>query len=88
MTLHEKPLQDLELLHIIADVGGLHDRLWRAGDGDLHLFGVFQDRLCQCPYFRRHSGREHDGLAVGGQLLIHLHDVIVEPHVEHTVCLV
>ena len=55
-------------------------------DGD--LFRVAKDGFGQLLDLGWHGGREHDGLSLLRQQLLYLHDIVVEPHVEHAVRLI
>ena len=56
--------------------------------GQLHLDGIVQNGACQLLNLLGHGGTEQDGLAVLGQILLYLQDVIAEAHVKHAVRLV
>ena len=86
--LGEKLLQERHLMCLIADVGRLHDRFRRTRYSDLDLFRVLQDVVRQRPDLRRHGSREHDYLTRFRELLIDLHNVVMEAHIEHAVGLV
>ena len=84
----EELRQDGQLLALIADIGGLHDALGRAGDSQLDLGGVVQDGAGELLDLRWHRRREHHALTVLRQRTVDLHDVLLEAHVEHAVSLV
>ena len=86
--LGEKLLQERHLVCLIADVGRLHDRFRRTRYCDLNLFRVLQDVVCQCANLGRHGSREHDYLTRLRELLIDLHNVVMEAHIEHAIGLV
>ena len=84
----EYVLDDLQFLRLVANVGHLVNFLSRAGYGYLYIYRIVQQLDGQFANLLRHGGREHDALAVLGQLLDYLHDVVDETHVEHAVGLV
>ena len=86
--LGEKLLQERHFMRLVADVGRLHDRFRRTRYCDLDLLRVLQDVVRQRPDLRRHGSREHDYLTRLRELLIDLHNVVMETHIEHAIGLV
>ena len=58
------------------------------GYGQFHFYRIVQNGACQVLNLPGHRGRKHDGLPFFGQILDNLHDVVAEPHVQHTVRLI
>ena len=72
----------------VTDISALLDFLSRTAHGNLYLHRILEQSICQFFYLLRHSGGEHDGLTVGGQLACYHLDVLREAHVQHAVCFV
>ena len=79
---------DVVLHAVIADVGYLTNLLGRLRHGNLHLDRMVENVVRQLLNVIGHGGREHDGLTFRRQITGNLHDVVVEAHVKHAVCLV
>ncbi len=76
------------LLRLMADAALLVYLFGGLRDGDLDHHGVPHDILGQSLRLGRHRGTIEDLLTVIGQELGNGHDVVIEAHVEHAVCLV
>ena len=79
---------DAQLLALVADVCRLRNRLVGFRNGNRNLSRVVQNRTCQLADLRRERCREHNRLALFGQIRNDLHNVVAETHIEHTVGLV
>ena len=81
-------LHEPGFLSLIETRTHLMDRLRRTRDSYLHLHRIMHDRFRHLTNLRRHGSGEHNRLTVGRQFANDGHDVVIESHVEHSVCLV
>ena len=84
----EEVLEDGHLIDFVADEYALVNVFGGLADGYLYLNGVAHDAAGECGDLLGHRGREENGLALLGEALDDLEDVVGEAHIKHAVGLV
>ena len=88
LTAFKKLFDQGRFLLLVYDKSLLYDLFWWFGKGNIDLCRLLKDSLSEGPDTRWHSSREKQGLASCGKFVDDTHDIIIEAHVEHTVCLI